>query len=110
MDDLERIEIYRAQRRIAYEHLKYSHQLMLRSQRLFHSLESRYIKDREEWESVDRKLAMLDGRFERLEEARILAESNTKGYKKPKVKVDLTEEQILAIAEKLGIVLPEVIG
>ena len=105
MTNEEKMEVIRHEMKGAYGRLKHDYQLMKRSEHLFKSIETRYMHSREEWESLDRKLAMLDGRFERL----MAAQSNENEPKrKEKKPVDLTAEQIIAIAQKLGIILPEV--
>ena len=69
-------------------------------------VESQWKAAKTNYEKIDYKLAEIDGRLEKVE--------NGKGkQKQPKEKPtinesDLTEEQIMAIAAKLGITLPEV--
>lgn len=106
MTNEEKMEVIRLQMKGAYSRLKHDYQLMKRSEHLFKSLEARYFRSRDEWESLDRQLAMLDGRFERLMAAQAANEPKTKQRKEKKL--DLTAEDIIKIAQTLGIVLPEV--
>ena len=67
---------------------------------ILRSLEDKYYEQKNEFESTDRKLAMIDGRYQRIERARSSAKD-----KKDNVKIiaKLTNDQILRIAEALGV-------
>jgi hypothetical protein len=70
-----------------------------RAKKLYESLLKRYLSDKQEYESTDRQLAMLDGRFK-------VEEPATKSRKSKEVNIDLTREQVERIAKELGIELP----
>jgi phage I-like protein len=98
------------QRKLLWKNVRCSHDLLARAHSVCEALERRYNHDKKMYEECDHELAMLDGRWQRIQNAKALAEEQGSGKKVKKVKavVDLTEEQIIAIAARLGIVLPEV--
>ena len=59
---------------------------------IYYVVETKYNKLKAEYEAVDRELATLDGRY-------------TVGKKPPSKPVELTVDQILAIASKLGVTI-----
>ncbi len=100
------IDELQAKRKTLWHNLKLSHDSMVRANELAGKLTNRYNRDRLAWEECDKQLAMLDGRFEKLQ---AVEAANQSSSKKRVPKVDLTEEQILAIAAKLGITLEEIV-
>ena len=82
-------------RAVAYGRMRSSHSLLIRVHQLCESLEARYNSDKSDYERVDRELAMLDGRFQLVPEA---AKKDRK-----RSTPELTVEQILEIAQQLGI-------
>jgi hypothetical protein len=97
MDDIAHLQ---EQRKLLWRNVKNSHNLLRRAHNLCMSLEARHMHDKEQHETVDHQLALLDGRL------KILPPAMTE--KKGKIQIDLTEEQINEIALRLGIELPEV--
>ena len=89
------LELLQEQRRLAWKRVKSSHTLLLRAHILCAQLERRYKEDEHEYETIDHKLALLDGRHKVL----LPAEKHTR---KPR---ELTLDEILEVAEKLGISL-----
>lgn len=100
------IETLQEQRKEAWKSLKSSHVLLVRAHKVCECLERRYNSDKSKYEKIDHALALLDGRAQRVAAATALANSNRKV--KPQPQTDLTNEQIIAIAVQLGLVLPEV--
>lgn len=85
------------QRKTLWRTLKRTCENLRRARRLYHSLERRWTKERDEWETCDRKLAMLDGRYHLIEKG-----------KQPEPTIDdLTLKQINEIAKRLGVDLDE---
>jgi|MudIll2142460700_1097286.scaffolds.fasta_scaffold526650_2 chromosome segregation ATPase len=70
---------------------------------LFRQIEDKWLKDKETYRVADYRLAEVDGRLERIQ----AAAANGKSKKKEKTP-DLTEEQIVELAKRLGIELQEV--
>lgn len=88
------IEMLQEQRKNAWKRVKSSHTLLLRAHILCAQLERRYQDDEQEYETVDHKLALLDGRFKRV----------LPTDKKHKQR-ELTFEEIQQVASMLGISL-----
>ena len=86
------IEMLQEQRKAAWKAMKRSHDSLRRVHRLCESIESRYNKEKEEYECIDRQLAMLDGRF------KVVQPEEKKG-RAPR---ELTLDEIKMIVEKLG--------
>lgn len=106
MSEMEDLKIARAS---AYLAMKASHKQLVRAHKLCESIERRYIRDREEYEGADSTLALLDGRFQRLLESD--KGKKKKAYSDPRPIInpsDFTPEQIMKIAQDLGIQLPAV--
>ena len=102
------IDSLREQRIAAWRRVKGSHELYCRARKLCEELHKRYDKDEREYEEIDHKLAMLDGRFARLQAA--AAAASTEKHKSRRREIewnDLTLEQKKAVAIKLGISIPE---
>ncbi len=97
-----------ARRKQLWNSVKSSHSVLMRARRLTLSIQSRYEKDEKEYEEVDRQLAMLDGRFARYQAQMAANSDNGKRHKPAPTPTDFTEAQILEIAARLGITLPEV--
>lgn len=89
------IEDLQEQRKAAWKNVKRSADALKRIRGLYAMIESRYQHDEKVYEAIDRKLAMLDGRYQ-------LALAKEARSKQPTEK-PLTRSQILSIAEKLGI-------
>jgi hypothetical protein len=73
------------------------------SHRNTHELYLKYNNADRDWRETDRQLAMLDGRYKVVDSASAKQEKSKKD-----ISVDLTEEQIDAIALQLGIKLEDV--
>lgn len=84
-----------SQRRLLWSHLKSSRTLLVRAHYLCEALERRYNDDKKAYEAVDHELALIDGRAQKF----AYLESAKKRVKER----PLTRDQILEIAEKLGI-------
>ena len=80
-----------------YEQVTCIHKKMVKARNLFRSYEERYYKTKCEFEKVDRELAMIDGRYQVLDPP----------DKRKVKKVELTSEQILELAARLGIEIKE---
>lgn len=89
---MDEIEYLREQRKLCWARVKSSHITLMRARKLTNSLESHYKRDESEYEAVDRRLALLDGRFKVV--------THEQGQK---VTHELTREQLLKIAAALGI-------
>ena len=96
------LEDLQALRKTAWKQVRCSHELMVRARKLYESLHARYLRDEESYEAIDHRLAMIDGRHKLCQPA-----ETGKGPRgrRPAV-IDLTEDQILMLAQQLGIVLP----
>lgn len=95
------IEDLREKRKVAWLALKSSHVFAKRARELHKSLEERFERDKKLYESLEYQIAILDGRKQ------IIPPGGSK-ERKSKVVTDLTEEQIMELAKRLGIVLLEV--
>lgn len=101
------IESLNELRKVAWKHLKSSHDLLVRAKKLANCLEHRYERDKKEYEDIDHQLALIDGRAQRVAAAAAAASAQN-SKRKPKPQTDLTEDQILMVARQLGLILPEV--
>jgi len=90
------IDELKTKRQIYWKDLKSSSAIWHRAKNLLAIVERRYYRDKELYESTDRKLAFLDGR-------RQVVEPQMKGKKKPPEPAELTTEQLKEIARRLGI-------
>jgi predicted RNase H-like nuclease (RuvC/YqgF family) len=93
---MEELDKLREERKQAYQELIHSSSMMIRARSLFQSLEKRYLHDKKVWETLDRQLAMLDGRFKVEEPGPV---------KKVHSKEHLTIEQIERLAKEFGVEL-----
>lgn len=88
------LEMLQEQRKLAWKRVKSSHTLLVRAHILCAQLERRYREDEHEYETVDHRLALLDGRH------KIFLPTD-----KPRKVRELTLDEIREVAEKLGISL-----
>ena len=88
------LELLQEQRKSAWKRVKSSHTLLVRAHVLCAQLERRYRDDEHEYETIDHRLAILDGRF------KVVLPLE----RKHKVR-ELTLEEIQQVAEQLGISL-----
>lgn len=82
-------------RKLLWQHLKSSRTLLVRSKYLYEALEKRYKDDKKAYETIDHELALLDGRMEKfayIEKAKVRVKERP-----------FTKDQLIEIAEKLGI-------
>ena len=89
------LEMLQEQRKSAWKRVKSSHTLLVRAHVLCAQLERRYRDDEHEYETVDHKLAMLDGRY------KVFLPTE----KHPRKQRELTLDEIMEVAAKLGISL-----
>jgi hypothetical protein len=82
----------------AYEKVKASFKKLEKARALMHQYEERYWREKDEFERLDRELAMKDGRYQKLAE-----EGKRKQADAGQLIVNLNKSQILAIAEALGV-------
>jgi hypothetical protein len=89
-----------------WKEVKMSYALLQRVHNLCMAIKARYNHDKDAWEKCDYALAMLDGRARRY--AELVSGKSEEGKKKKREVSDrpLTKEQIIKIAEELGITLP----
>jgi len=95
------MELLKERRRIAYHHMLSSHSIYIRAQKLYFQVKARYEADKLDYETTDKKLAMIDGRLR-------IEPPNASGKKVKTTNVELTEDQIIQIALELGLKLPEI--
>lgn len=87
-------EVLEGQKKLLFIRLKESAKTLDLARQNACLAEKEYNKQKAEFELIDRQLAMLDGRYKKIER-----EVKAKG----KVEVELTNEQLLLIAGQLGI-------
>jgi hypothetical protein len=100
---LERITELQTERARVYQQLKHDYNRWIRARELFLHFESIYLHNELLWRTLDRQLAMLDGRFKIEEPAASGHRSKIKEAPEP----ELTEEQINRLCKKFGIKLEE---
>ena len=89
------LELLQEQRKSAWKRVKSSHTLLVRAHILCAQLERRYRDDEHEYETIDHRLALLDGRHKVFLPAE----------KHPRKQRELTLDEIMEVAAKLGISL-----
>lgn len=92
------IDELRESRKKAWTELKSCSIQYKRATKLLSSIEARLKAANDRYESVDRELAKLDGRFQ-------VVEPNVRKQKRPPEAANLTLDDLYEIAEKLGISL-----
>ena len=99
------MEELKAKKNQLYEQLKLSRKKVDMARDLLHQYEEKYHVLKNEFEQVDQKLAMLDGRYKKLPPA---------GTRRQAIEVDsaqlvmnLTKDQLLRIAGELGVEVEE---
>lgn len=97
----------KAERRLIWHRVKWTHSILVQTRELANRLEKRYLREEGEYEECDRKLALLDGRFERCQAALAAADVTNHGKRKSKPAPDLTDEQVTELCSRLGVKLPE---
>ena len=89
------------QRKLAYSAVVGTSKRLDRARRKLSVIEVKYHREKAHFESLDRKLAMTDGRYKKIANGT----SGRTEKEKQNIAVKLTSEQIAAIAAKLGIEL-----
>lgn len=79
-----------------HKHLEEVYKRLVDAKAVYNKVEKEWIKIRNDFESLDRELAMKDGRFK-------ILPSQVKKVKKVTTIEDLSTEQLLKIAEQLGV-------
>lgn len=90
----------REQRDMAYKKVTRTFRKFNVARKLFRDLEKRFLFEKKEYENLDRDLAMVDGRYQRLAEA---IEERKKTATASKLVAKFTTGQIIRIAEALGV-------
>lgn len=90
----------REQRDAAYKRVTRTFRKFNVARSLFRNLEKRFLFEKKEYEDLDRDLAMVDGRYQRLEEA---VEERRKMATASKLITKFTSDQIIRIADALGV-------
>jgi|WetSurMetagenome_2_1015567.scaffolds.fasta_scaffold107942_4 hypothetical protein len=107
MTNEERIEILKSRRSVAWIHLKHTTMILVRARGVYETIAKRRDTDKLEYETIDRELAMLDGRF-KIEEPASSKSKLRLAKTESEPELDLTPEMIERLAKSLGIILPSV--
>ena len=92
----------RKQHKDAYELVKAAFKDMERVRKVYNKLEIHYYRRKDKFELLDRELAMIDGRYEKI------VPNKKKEVKPASLIIKLSPQQIVKIAEALGVELEEV--